>query len=71
MALLLLLLPWVLRKEGWAMVSETPLVAMAVMAFVVLRLPTGNAWDALLDPWLWVALHVMAFRAWRLSRIRP
>jgi hypothetical protein len=52
-------------------VSEIPLVAMAVMAFVVLRLPTGNAWDALLDPWLWVALHVMAFRAWRLSRIRP
>jgi hypothetical protein len=30
--------------------------------FVLLRLPTGNLWDALLDPWLWVALHVLALR---------
>jgi hypothetical protein len=28
---------------------------------VVLRLPSGNVWDALLDPWLWIVLHVSVF----------
>lgn len=32
-------------------------VPLAVVAFVALRLPTGNVWDAVLDPWLWLALH--------------
>lgn len=26
--------------------------------FVMTRLPTGNLWDALLDPWLWFMLQV-------------
>lgn len=26
--------------------------------FVLTRLPTGNVWDALLDPWLWIALQL-------------
>ena len=30
--------------------------------FVTLRLPTGNLWDALLDPLLWVVLHWMGLR---------
>ncbi len=25
--------------------------------FALTRLPSGNLWDALLDPWLWLALH--------------
>jgi hypothetical protein len=25
--------------------------------FVVTRLPTGNVWDALIDPWLWLGLQ--------------
>lgn len=25
--------------------------------FVLLRLPTGNVWDSVLDPWLWLLLH--------------
>jgi hypothetical protein len=29
---------------------------------VVLRLPTGNLWDALLDPWLAVGLTVYLWR---------
>ena len=37
--------------------------------YVVTRLPTGNVWDALLDPWLWLILQGRllgtAFRAWR------
>jgi hypothetical protein len=34
------------------------LVALVLIAYAGLRLPTGNLWDALLDPWLWVALQV-------------
>jgi hypothetical protein len=28
-----------------------------LLLFVVTRLPTGNVWDALLDPWLWLWLQ--------------
>lgn len=34
----------------------------AVLLFVALRLPTGNVWDAVLDPWLWAALQVYLVR---------
>lgn len=40
--------------------AAVALVAMAL--FVLTRLPTGNVFDALLDPWLWL---VLAFRAAR------
>jgi hypothetical protein len=48
------------------------LVLGAVALFVLTRLPTGNVWDALLDPWLWLALQALAIRAglqrWRGQR---
>ena len=31
--------------------------------FVMTRLPTGNVWDALMDPWLWLALQALVVRA--------
>jgi hypothetical protein len=34
-------------------------VLLVLLVFAVTRLNTGNVWDALLDPWLWVALHTM------------
>lgn len=37
-----------------------PLAALAL--FVTLRLPTGNLWDALLDPLLWLVLHSLLLR---------
>lgn len=38
----------------------------ATALFTMLRLPTGNLWDALLDPLLWIwALASLAMRAWR------
>ena len=47
-----------------------PLGVLAL--FVATRLPTGNVWDALLDPWLWVALQggwlVSLVRRWRVAR---
>jgi hypothetical protein len=38
------------------------LAPVALALFVLLRLPTGNALDAVLDPWLWVALHAVVLR---------
>lgn len=55
-------LPWVLsgaRTVVW-------LFALAVVTpLMVLHVPSGNAWDAVIDPWLWGTLHVWA---WRLTR---
>jgi hypothetical protein len=40
--------------------------------FVMTRLPTGNVWDALMDPWLWLALQALVVRAcWVRWRARP
>lgn len=40
--------------------------------FVLTRLPSGNVWDALLDPWLWLALQagalVSVLRHWLTRR---
>jgi hypothetical protein len=44
---------------------------VVLAAYVLLRLPTGNVWDAVLDPFVWLALHVQLWRAgcaWRASR---
>jgi hypothetical protein len=51
-------------------VCALPLGVLAL--FVLTRLPTGNVWDALLDPWLWVALQggwlLTWLRRWRVAR---
>ena len=36
---------------------------LALLMFAATRLPSGNLWDALLDPWLWSALHIALLRA--------
>ncbi len=42
---------------------SSAVVVLAVLAlFVLTRWPSGNLWDALLDPWLWVALQWVAIR---------
>jgi len=73
LTLLLCLLPWVRRVPlaPAAPVSLSQyLLPAVVMLFVLTRLPTGNLWDALLDPWLWVALHLVLARAlWRRLRV--
>ena len=58
------LLPWVF---GCYTARDRHLIASGVvlsaaLVFVVWRLPTGNVWDAVLDPWLWVALQVYLVR---------
>ena len=45
---------------------------LAVLAlFALTRWPSGNVWDALLDPWVWLGCHAVCVRAglaWRASR---
>ena len=43
-------------------------MAAVLVVYVLLRLPTGNVWDALLDPFVWLALHAQLWRAWRTPR---
>jgi hypothetical protein len=57
---------WVQPPKRWVFS-----VAAVMAAYVLLRLPTGNAWDAVLDPFVWLALHVQLWRAgrtWHASR---
>lgn len=61
---LLGLMPWLL--QGVASLSILFVGTLAV--FVALRLPTGNVWDALLDPWLWLLLQVDWLRRAALRR---
>lgn len=65
--LLIAVLPWLiwgtslwLPQTGGISPLALPLLVLTV--FVLTRLPTGNVWDALLDPWLWMVLHFMALQ---------
>lgn len=63
--LLVTLLPWVVwhSKPGQCGTGVGLWLApLAVLLFVLLRLPSGNLWDALLDPWLWLALQGYVLR---------
>lgn len=33
-------------------------MSVVLLVFVLTRLPSGNLWDALLDPWLWLVLQI-------------
>jgi hypothetical protein len=58
------LLPGVLR--GFTFSLSTPEVWVApaaLLLFAATRLPTGNVWDALIDPWLWLFLNGVLLRA--------
>jgi hypothetical protein len=64
LVLLVGLLPWLAgtspRHSRWWVLP------LALLVFVVWRLPSGNVWDAVLDPCLWLALHgYLARAAWR------
>ena len=68
--LALALLPWVLGgKTAGAAGPQVWIAPLALLLFAALRLPTGNVWDALLDPWLWLVLQGLLIhrlvRKWR------
>lgn len=54
-------LAWAAAR-GESQRREASLVLSALALFVLTRLPTGNVFDAVLDPWLWLALVVTAVR---------
>lgn len=54
------LLPMVLG--GWRLSAAGYALPLVLLWFVALRLPTGNVWDAVLDPWLWVWAQCVALR---------
>ena len=65
---------WTRRRHG-AVARVQVIVALALLAFALTRGPTGNVWDALLDPWLWLVCHVdvlrqmwRSFTHWRTSK---
>ena len=65
---------WTWRRHG-AVARVQVIVALALLAFALTRGPTGNVWDALLDPWLWLVCHVdvlrqmwRSFTHWRTSK---
>lgn len=63
-------LPWVLLGGRMAWLACG--VGSVLLLFVLSRLPSGNLWDALLDPWLWAGLHLslarrLRVKAWRAS----
>lgn len=49
----------------WGRAGRAGVVLLVLALFVVTRLTTGNVFDALIDPWLWLALVVGALLNWR------
>lgn len=62
--LALALLPWVVRPAASKGRLSLWLAPAVLLLFAATRLPTGNLWDAVLDPWLWLALHIVLVRRW-------
>lgn len=73
LAALLVALLWIFfgAHSPWQWISC--LLGAVLLLYVLLRLPTGNVWDALIDPLLWIALQLgwlvcglrRAIAAWR------
>jgi hypothetical protein len=66
----LALLPGLLRGRTSGATGPALWIApLALLLFAATRLPTGNVWDALLDPWLWLLLQGLLvhhlLRRWR------
>ncbi|MDP2677241.1 MAG: hypothetical protein Q8O85_00780 [Rhodoferax sp.] len=63
LACALALLLWVLDGAGLAGQRLTLSFAAVLLVFTLTRLPSGNLWDALLDPWLWLILQASGLLA--------
>jgi hypothetical protein len=61
-ALLVAVIPCVALNPLQRGYQWTCLMPVALLVFVFTRLPTGNVWDVLLDPLLWVALQIYGVR---------
>jgi len=67
-----LVVVWLMGGRGQGCSQTCGTLAGVLVLFVVTRLPTGNVWDALLDPWLWIAIQVRgAQNLWRWQSACP
>ena len=64
-AVSLLLLFWLRWGAEPAARPWLALAAVVLLLFVLTRWPSGNLWDALLDPLLWLGLQLRWLWAWR------
>ena len=64
-----LLLAYALDLPAWH-VRVAGCWLLATGLFVFTRAPSGNVWDAWLDPWLWLLANVKLGRYWWHQRIR-
>ena len=55
-------LRWGAQPAAWPWLA---LAAVVLLLFVLTRWPSGNLWDALLDPLLWLGLQLRWLWAWR------
>jgi hypothetical protein len=58
------------NQPGWPWLAALPLFVLPL--FVLTRLPSGNLWEALIDPWLWLLLQwrwLLSVSRW-LRRVR-
>lgn len=51
-------LPWMISGDKPGVGKASLFLGAVLLSYVLLRLPTGNVWDALLDPLLWLSLQL-------------
>lgn len=49
---------WIFGGVSPSARAASGVLGSVLILFAVTRLPSGNVWDALLDPWLWLGLQV-------------
>ncbi len=60
------LLPFVVSGTSALRLAGVGSLCAALLVFTLTRWPSGNVWDAVLDPWLWLlALGSVLRRLWR------
>lgn len=55
-------LPWAWHGGPWRAHAASAGWGLLLLAFALLRLPSGNVWDAVLDPWLWLLAQLVGVR---------
>jgi hypothetical protein len=66
-----LAIEWLLVGNRRQNTMMTALLAAVLGLYVLTRLPSGNVWHALLDPWLWLVIQIsLTRRLWNWARGR-
>jgi hypothetical protein len=65
--LLLAMGPWVMGTR-LSQTAPAPTLFFVLVWFGLTRWPTGNLWDAVLDPWLFIGLQIYLVARYRAHR---